>query len=41
MVVEFIFVDRKLSEVGFKVSNNRLFQFVMKGLFYECCVEFC
>ncbi|KFQ76290.1 WD repeat-containing protein 47 [Phaethon lepturus] len=24
-----------------EASNNRLFQLVMKGLLYECCVEFC
>ncbi|KFR08025.1 WD repeat-containing protein 47 [Nipponia nippon] len=41
MVAEFIPADRKLSEAGFKASNNRLFQLVMKGLLYECCVEFC
>nr|XP_009481318.1 PREDICTED: WD repeat-containing protein 47 isoform X1 [Pelecanus crispus] len=34
MVAEFI-------PAGFKASNNRLFQLVMKGLLYECCVEFC
>ncbi|KAM9283113.1 LOW QUALITY PROTEIN: WD repeat-containing protein 47 [Morus bassanus] len=37
----FIPADRKLSEPGFKASNNHLFQLVMKGLLYECCVEFC
>ncbi|KFP08138.1 WD repeat-containing protein 47 [Calypte anna] len=36
-----VMADRKLSEAGFKASNNRLFQLVMKGLLYECCVEFC
>ncbi|XP_053549791.1 WD repeat-containing protein 47 [Bombina bombina] len=41
MVAEFIPADRKLSEAGFKASNNRLFQLIMKGLLYECCVEFC
>ncbi|KAM8805563.1 WD repeat-containing protein 47 isoform 1-T1 [Eudromia elegans] len=41
MVAEFIPADRKLSEAGFKASSNRLFQLVMKGLLYECCVEFC
>ncbi|XP_026556221.1 WD repeat-containing protein 47 isoform X1 [Pseudonaja textilis] len=41
MVAEFIPADRKLSEAGFKASNNRLFQLLMKGLLYECCVEFC
>ncbi|XP_018116587.1 WD repeat-containing protein 47 [Xenopus laevis] len=41
MVAEFIPADRKLSEAGFKASNNRLFQLIVKGLLYECCVEFC
>ncbi|KAM4640620.1 WD repeat-containing protein 47 isoform 2-T2 [Discoglossus pictus] len=41
MVAEFIPADRKLSEAGFRASNNRLFQLIMKGLLYECCVEFC
>ncbi|XP_010004979.1 PREDICTED: WD repeat-containing protein 47 isoform X3 [Chaetura pelagica] len=41
MVAEFITADRKQREAGFKASNNRLFQLVMKGLLYECCVEFC
>ncbi|XP_072367518.1 WD repeat-containing protein 47-like [Scyliorhinus torazame] len=41
MVAEFIPADRKLSEAGFKASNNRLFQLVIKGLLYESCVEFC
>eukprot|EP00079_Xenopus_tropicalis_P024884 XP_012817953.1 PREDICTED: WD repeat-containing protein 47 [Xenopus tropicalis] len=41
MVAEFIPADRKLSEAGFKASNNRLFQLIAKGLLYECCVEFC
>ncbi|XP_075473187.1 WD repeat-containing protein 47 isoform X1 [Ascaphus truei] len=41
MVAEFIPADRKLSEAGFKASSSRLFQLVMKGLLYECCVEFC
>lgn len=41
MVAEFIPADRKLSEAGFKASNNRLFQLIIKGLLYESCVEFC
>ncbi|OCT85299.1 WD repeat-containing protein 47 isoform X1 [Xenopus laevis] len=41
MVAEFIPADRKLSEAGFKASNNRLFQLIVKGILYECCVEFC
>ncbi|MGH0139530.1 UNVERIFIED_CONTAM: hypothetical protein FKN15_022119 [Acipenser sinensis] len=41
MVAEFIPADRKLSEAGFKASNNRLFQLIIKGMLYECCVEFC
>uniref|UniRef100_A0A3B4CZ41 WDR47 cross-over region domain-containing protein n=1 Tax=Pygocentrus nattereri TaxID=42514 RepID=A0A3B4CZ41_PYGNA len=41
MVAEFIPADRKLSEAGFKASGNRLFQLLIKGLLYECCVEFC
>lgn len=41
MVAEFIPADRKLSEAGFKASGNRLFQLLIKGIIYECCVEFC
>ncbi|XP_028817687.1 WD repeat-containing protein 47b isoform X2 [Denticeps clupeoides] len=41
MVAEFIPADRKLSEAGFKATGNRLFQLLMKGVLYECCVEFC
>ncbi|XP_066548177.1 WD repeat-containing protein 47 [Amia ocellicauda] len=41
MVAEFIPADRKLSEAGFKASSNRLFQLLIKGMLYECCVEFC
>lgn len=41
MVAEFIPADRKLSEAGFKASANRLFQLLIKGVLYECCVEFC
>uniref|UniRef100_A0A8C8DFR6 WD repeat domain 47b n=1 Tax=Oryzias sinensis TaxID=183150 RepID=A0A8C8DFR6_9TELE len=41
MVGEFIPADRKLSEAGFRASGNRLFQLLIKGLLYECCVEFC
>ncbi|XP_030629317.1 WD repeat-containing protein 47 [Chanos chanos] len=41
MVAEFIPADRKLSEAGFRASSNRLFQLLIKGLLYECCVEFC
>lgn len=41
MVAEFIPADRKLSEVGFKASGDRLFQLLIKGILYECCVEFC
>ncbi|XP_035279764.1 WD repeat-containing protein 47-like [Anguilla anguilla] len=41
MVAEFIPADRKLSEAGFKASGNRLFQLLIKGVLYECCVEFC
>ncbi|XP_053286737.1 WD repeat-containing protein 47 [Pleuronectes platessa] len=41
MVAEFIPADRKLSEAGFRASGNRLFQLLMKGILYECCVEFC
>ncbi|XP_010894285.2 WD repeat-containing protein 47 isoform X2 [Esox lucius] len=41
MVAEFIPADRKLSEAGFRASGNRLFQLLIKGVLYECCVEFC
>ncbi|XP_062336532.1 WD repeat-containing protein 47-like isoform X2 [Osmerus eperlanus] len=41
MVAEFIPADRKLSEAGFRASSNRLFQLMLKGVLYECCVEFC
>ncbi|XP_031431349.1 WD repeat-containing protein 47b isoform X2 [Clupea harengus] len=41
MVGEFIPADRKLSEAGFRASSNRLFQLLIKGVLYECCVEFC
>ncbi|KAJ8384533.1 hypothetical protein AAFF_G00204480 [Aldrovandia affinis] len=41
MVAQFIPADRKLSEAGFKASANRLFQLLIKGVLYECCVEFC
>ncbi|KAM7379242.1 hypothetical protein PAMP_004807 [Pampus punctatissimus] len=41
MVAEFIPADRKLSEAGFKASRDRLFQLALKGVLYECCVEFC
>ncbi|KAJ8277959.1 hypothetical protein GJAV_G00082150 [Gymnothorax javanicus] len=41
MVAEFIPADRKLSEAGFKASGNRLFQLLIKGVLYECCVDFC
>uniref|UniRef100_A0A9J7X9W4 WD repeat domain 47a n=1 Tax=Cyprinus carpio carpio TaxID=630221 RepID=A0A9J7X9W4_CYPCA len=41
MVAEFIPADRKLGEAGFRASSNRLFQLLIKGLLYECCVEFC
>ncbi|TRY81823.1 hypothetical protein DNTS_000529 [Danionella cerebrum] len=41
MVAEFIPADRKLSEAGFRASSNRLFQLLIKGVLYECCVEFC
>uniref|UniRef100_A0AAQ5Z377 CTLH domain-containing protein n=1 Tax=Amphiprion ocellaris TaxID=80972 RepID=A0AAQ5Z377_AMPOC len=41
MVAEFIPADRKLSEAGFKASRDRLFQLLLKGVIYECCVEFC
>ena len=41
MVAEFIPADRKLSEAGFRASGNRLFQLLIKGILYECCVEYC
>nr|XP_029134656.1 LOW QUALITY PROTEIN: WD repeat-containing protein 47-like [Labrus bergylta] len=41
MVAEFIPADRKLSEAGFRASGNRLLQLLIKGILYECCVEFC
>lgn len=41
MVAQFIPADRKLSEAGFRASGNRLFQLLIKGILYECCVEFC
>lgn len=41
MVADFIPADRKLSEAGFRASENRLFQLLIKGILYECCVEFC
>uniref|UniRef100_A0A3Q2X8V1 WD repeat domain 47 n=1 Tax=Hippocampus comes TaxID=109280 RepID=A0A3Q2X8V1_HIPCM len=41
MVAEFIPADRKLSEAGFKAGGDRLFQLLLKGVLYECCVEFC
>nr|XP_057929725.1 WD repeat-containing protein 47-like [Doryrhamphus excisus]XP_057929726.1 WD repeat-containing protein 47-like [Doryrhamphus excisus]XP_057929727.1 WD repeat-containing protein 47-like [Doryrhamphus excisus]XP_057929728.1 WD repeat-containing protein 47-like [Doryrhamphus excisus] len=41
MAAEFIPADRKLSEAGFRASGNRLFQLLVKGILYECCVEFC
>ncbi|XP_056276651.1 WD repeat-containing protein 47 isoform X2 [Pseudoliparis swirei] len=41
MVAEFIPADRKLSEAGFKASRDRLFQLLLKGVLYECCVEYC
>ncbi|KAM9797383.1 WD repeat-containing protein 47-like isoform 1-T1 [Syngnathus typhle] len=41
MVAEFIPADRKLSEAGFRASGNRLFHLLIKGILYECCVEFC
>uniref|UniRef100_A0A4W4E9U1 CTLH domain-containing protein n=1 Tax=Electrophorus electricus TaxID=8005 RepID=A0A4W4E9U1_ELEEL len=41
MVAEFIPADRKLSEAGFRASGDRLFQLLVKGVLYECCVEFC
>ncbi|KPP76889.1 WD repeat-containing protein 47-like [Scleropages formosus] len=41
MVAEFIPADRKLSEAGFRASGDRLFQLLIKGVLYECCVEFC
>ncbi|KAG2457669.1 WDR47 protein, partial [Polypterus senegalus] len=41
MVSKFIPADGKLSRAGFKASNNRLFELIIKGMLYECCVEFC
>lgn len=41
MVAEFIPADRKLSEAGFRAGADRLFQLLVKGVLYECCVEFC
>uniref|UniRef100_A0A8C9QXC5 WD repeat domain 47 n=1 Tax=Scleropages formosus TaxID=113540 RepID=A0A8C9QXC5_SCLFO len=41
MVAEFIPANRKLSEAGFRASRDRLFQLLIKGVLYECCVEFC
>lgn len=41
MVADFIPADRKLSEAGFKASRDRLFQLLLKGVLYECCVEYC
>ncbi|KAG7457201.1 hypothetical protein MATL_G00244020 [Megalops atlanticus] len=41
MVAEFIPADRKLSEAGFRAGGDRLFQLLVKGVLYECCVEFC
>ncbi|XP_026053861.1 WD repeat-containing protein 47b [Carassius auratus] len=41
MVADFIPADRKLSEAGFKATGDRLFQLLIKGILYECCVEFC
>ncbi|XP_035384425.1 WD repeat-containing protein 47 isoform X1 [Electrophorus electricus] len=41
MVAEFIPADRKLSEAGFRAGADRLFQLLIKGVLYECCVEFC
>ncbi|XP_076880432.1 WD repeat-containing protein 47b isoform X2 [Brachyhypopomus gauderio] len=41
MVAEFIPADRKLSEAGFRASGDRLFQLLVKGVLYECCVDFC
>ncbi|XP_063056160.1 WD repeat-containing protein 47b [Engraulis encrasicolus] len=41
MVADFIPADRKLSEAGFRASGNRLFQLLIKGVLYECCVEYC
>ncbi|XP_062869254.1 WD repeat-containing protein 47b [Trichomycterus rosablanca] len=41
MVAEFIPADRKLSEAGFRAGSDRLFQLLVKGVLYECCVEFC
>ncbi|KPP79881.1 WD repeat-containing protein 47-like [Scleropages formosus] len=41
MVAEFIPANRKLSEAGFRARRDRLFQLLIKGVLYECCVEFC
>ncbi|XP_027031881.1 WD repeat-containing protein 47-like isoform X2 [Tachysurus fulvidraco] len=41
LVAEFIPADRKLSEAGFRAGSDRLFQLLVKGVLYECCVEFC
>lgn len=41
IVTEFIPADRKLCEVGFRAGSDRLFQLLIKGVLYECCVEFC
>nr|XP_023660284.1 WD repeat-containing protein 47-like isoform X1 [Paramormyrops kingsleyae]XP_023660286.1 WD repeat-containing protein 47-like isoform X1 [Paramormyrops kingsleyae]XP_023660287.1 WD repeat-containing protein 47-like isoform X1 [Paramormyrops kingsleyae]XP_023660288.1 WD repeat-containing protein 47-like isoform X1 [Paramormyrops kingsleyae]XP_023660289.1 WD repeat-containing protein 47-like isoform X1 [Paramormyrops kingsleyae]XP_023660290.1 WD repeat-containing protein 47-like isoform X1 [P len=41
MTAEFIPANRKLSEAGFRASGDRLFQLLIKGVLYECCVEFC
>ncbi|XP_076837585.1 WD repeat-containing protein 47 [Brachyhypopomus gauderio] len=41
MVAEFIPADRKLSEAGFRAGADRLFQLLIKGVLYECCVDFC
>ncbi|KAI5101787.1 WD repeat-containing protein 47 [Silurus meridionalis] len=41
LVGEFIPADRKLSEAGFRAGSDRLFQLLVKGVLYECCIEFC
>lgn len=41
LVAEYIPADRKLSEAGFRAGSDRLFQLLVKGVLYECCVEFC
>lgn len=41
LVAEFIPADRKLSEAGFRAGSDRLFQLLVKGVLYECCVDFC